>query len=118
IAGAGNRIRRVVHRCLRLGGVADGVGEAARVRTVCGVPYHRGNRGCVLGLEDGGISTRNSEFASFALIPNTHIEISCHRGTFVWYHHFRSGVPPSGIATAPAPAATLGLPQKLRRDLC
>src|SRR5882724_8826145 len=118
MGGASHRVRRVVRCGLWIGGVVDELGEAAGVRAVCGVPHGRGNGGCVLGVEDGGLSNQDSGASLFALIPNTHLEIICDRGTSVCYHRFRSGVPPSGIATAPAPAATLSLPQKLRRDSC
>src|SRR6266403_1505675 len=118
MGGAGHWVRSVVRCGLWIGGVVDELGEAAGVRAVCGVPHRRGNRGCVLGAEDGGLSNQDSAAGLLTLIPNTHFEIICYRGTSVWYHRFRSGVPPSGIATAPAPAATLSLPQMLRRDLC
>src|SRR5947208_570680 len=50
-----------------------------------------------------------------ALPANTHFESICCLSPGVWYHHPGLGVPPGGIAIAPAPAATLSLPQKLRR---
>src|SRR6266478_3846547 len=86
MGGAGDRVRRVVRCGLWIGGMVDELGEAAGVRAVCGVPHRRGNGGCVLGVEDGGLSNQDSRVGLFALIPNTHFEIICSRGTSISYH--------------------------------
>src|SRR6266850_1111966 len=56
MGGAGDRIRDVVHRGVRRGGVVFGVGKEARVRSVRGVPDCCGGGGFVLGVAIGGIA--------------------------------------------------------------
>ncbi len=67
------------------------------------------------GFGRGGVFR---DFVFFALLANTHIESICCVPAAVWYHRAGFVVPPGGSAIAPAPAATLSLPQKLRRILC
>src|SRR6267143_7078819 len=86
MGSAGHRVHRVVRRGLWIGGLVDELGEAARVRAVCGVPHRRGSRGCVLGIEDGGLSKQDSRVGLLAFMPNTHFKIICSRGTSLWYH--------------------------------
>src|SRR6266404_2637110 len=118
MGGAGHWVCRVVRRGLWIGGMVDELGETSRVRAVCGVPHGRGNRGCVLGIEDGGIGTSDSGIALLALIPNTQFEIICNRGTSVWYHRSVREFLQAGLRQRQHPPRHSAFPKKLRRDSC
>src|ERR1700686_4938128 len=49
----GNRIRRLVYRCLRFRGLVHGLGAQAWIRSLRRVSNYRGNRNVVLVIEAG-----------------------------------------------------------------
>src|SRR5712664_4322874 len=118
LGGAGDRIRGVVHRGVRRGGVVFGVGEETRVRPVRGVPDDRGHSGFVLGVAIGDIAGCEIRPRLLVLFADTAFESICCRAAGVWYDRPRLGVPPGGFKLAPAPAATLSLPQKAEEISC
>src|SRR5260370_16181557 len=96
-----------------------GVGEETRVRPVCGVPDYRGGGGFVLGFAAGGIVGWLGGMSSpFCVVCKHAIGKYLLSSGRCLVSSFCSEVPPSGIAIAPAPAATLSLPQKAEENLC
>src|SRR5260370_41890865 len=95
-----------------------GVGEETRVRPVCGVPDYRGGGGFVLGFAAGGIVGWLGGMSSPFCVGCKHAIgkylLSSGRGLV---SSFWSGLPPCGIAVAPAPAPTLRPPPKAQGDL-
>src|SRR6266436_5576123 len=89
--GAADRVRGVVYRGVRSGGVVPGVGEEARVCAVCGVPDRCGCAGTGVGY--GAIALR--------LWKHEHIKFLVLTGGSLLYSVCLE-VPPGGVAIAPA----------------
>src|ERR1700687_5448935 len=117
MAGPGYWLRSFVYRCLRQCGVVHELCEAPRLRAVCRVPHYPGRSGSLLGVAIGGIVAAGSKLAILRYLQAPTLKVFVvSRPPFGIISSFAGS--PSGIAIAPAPAAALSLPQKLRRTSC
>src|SRR5260370_42417808 len=68
MGGAPDRVRGVVYRGVRSGGVVPGVGEEARVCAVCGVPNRRGRAGAGVGYGAVALRLWKPEYINFLVL--------------------------------------------------